>query len=53
MADYKAKWESLKSIPVDISNPITNRAPGSSFEVATERLSIGEAGSVTIGKEFE
>jgi hypothetical protein len=52
MADYKAKWESLKSIPVDISNPITNRAPGSGFEVATERLSIGESGSVTIGQEF-
>jgi hypothetical protein len=50
--DYKAKWEMLKTIPIDIANPLTNRAPNANFEVGMATLSLGESGSITLGQEF-
>jgi hypothetical protein len=51
--DYKAKWEMLKTIPIDISNPLTNRNPNANFEVGIDDLSLGESGSITLGQEFQ
>jgi hypothetical protein len=52
--DYKAKWEMLRTIPIDTANPLTNRAPNGNFETASSMaaLSLGESGSVTLGQEF-
>jgi hypothetical protein len=50
---YKAKWEMLRTIPIDIANPLTNRAPNINFEAGMDALSHGESGSITLGQEFQ
>lgn len=55
MTDYKGKWEMLRSIPIDISNPLLNRAPNTNSS-PTENLgdlSIGESGSIHQGMGFQ
>jgi hypothetical protein len=65
-ADYKARWEMLKPIPIDKADPLTNRAPNANFEVdmailslgepgcivGTAASSLGEPGSIILGQEF-
>ena len=48
MTDYKEKWEMLKTIPIDKSNPLTNRNPKTEFLVplTMANLSLGESGSI-------
>jgi hypothetical protein len=44
----------LRAIPIDIANPITNRAPGANADFGIAMLSLGKSGSTTsLGQEFQ
>jgi hypothetical protein len=53
--NYKAKWDMLRTIPIDRANPLTNRAPNANFEFTSSMAtpSVGEFGSITLGQEFQ
>jgi hypothetical protein len=52
--DYKAKWEMLRTILVDTSNPLTNRAPDSNISSprSLAKLALGESRSIHLGEGF-
>lgn len=54
MTDYKGKWELLRMIPIDISNPQTNRNPKAEFLVplSKAKFSLGESGSIHPDESF-
>lgn len=50
-ADYKSKWEMLRTVPVDTANPLVNRDP-TNVQFGMASLSIGQSGSTSSGQGF-